>query len=1477
MISATIRSRVPKIVHRRPSQFPDAVAQLMENGDLRIKFSRSLIIRKVDTGEVFNCIDGLMSKRESVTAATTSKVNEVYSFLVQFEKCLLGMGPKMAYPIVFSVGANILNGCNNSPDSLAPSTNTQSRFAFSNISNFPSQMPRSAPCLVGRNAMSASGSLKKEDIPPAPKFKFKLNKNNQFIAITAADGRLLRQSTRDPSEFIFTDPAIRSEEIRGLRAAEMVKKYADLPICHFFTAKTCHAEFERILSSPCPGIELVTNGQYSYSHKVIMEKWIAHYKNEIEEECAKKTELALIEMRRYTALLEKVLNNKMSLEEMEKLLEQLKVEDPKREDSMQFKRVVSTYSNRLLHIWKEGKIPTNITCTQLAPTNPPPPNETNKGLLTPPHTSSSTSTISSPIRSVADALKDAVPIFVEPTPPVKNERKPPVEQEKIEKPLKPDETEVKEEISEPKTPAAAETKLRGRPRSGRHFKNPEDTARSESPASSIKMEETGKRSRSGTIVTPSPTPRSKKRESSEDKRSIKSADSFEIPSAPLTPMPSEWKDVECQTHVSIQPRHRSSTPTTERRKTSNSAPVRKSSRRSEVKTSVPPTSESASSDRLCNIACQTGRVEFEKDDLIVVDYDPNVKYFTETVIIDKRKREKKTNEETISEINSEKTDEFEEPAKRGAKADSKRELTFVVNTDSVTAQRLIDEKGFSAIIPNTDQNSSNNEVPAKRTRKDERAREEATNLKYQLNNMWRVLSDHKHSGIFSHPVNEKDAPGYSSAVRRRMDLTTLRREVESGIVTSKVSFLARTYNMFANAVMFNSTGHDVNTYAKTMVKDVMMDISCVSNDDRKPGISRRSKFLDEARSSQRCMSLEPEPLQSLGTPGKIRTLFKRKVNNQVSKGKRIMNADDFFIERARSQLERLSKQLKELDEERETLEENEYAKLRAMTIEQLENLSKTLEKLKCGDMTLHDDVTLTRMAIRAAISEAFKTPEVIALFARKQPGLLRERLLLNDINLKLNKCTKATHKHMSVKAPAATSTTNKTRYKLDDEGVSYPWSAYFSVRKQRKYYYNDIPSIGDKVKPNVEWCDLVHVRTVFPYRACAILDTNILIEDPDIAEKTEEKQILTVIPYNVVLELDGLKKNENYSVRQSAQHACRTLQKMKSNKSPYLELETSVENRIQISSYVPHSSKGDDMILKCAIRVQQELLSVKSKLLLTNESIVLLTNDVNLRLKAQAHNLYSISLDDFRQKITEDKSETYNPYGKCSNVLNECALVRKDSNNVPDELMDYFNSTFNNSLDIPNDVEKTREKYQSNSRRGKFKNIPEFPANQIISQIETDNYDEAEKMEVDEVPVVKMPTIPLVSDFDLDDIPAVIPTRFRKNDQNNYNGITRKSNYASWSDNEKATKNSSEINRFHSNNYGYSLASTSLESSYALNSSFDSCRAASPSTSANQYRKTKKTNKCSKLSTPPPAEIEWISPVTSSKLFAKKMRPQMPL
>merc|ERR1711991_125739 len=64
---------------------------------------------------------------------------------------------------------------------------------------------------------------------------------------------------------------------------------------------------------------------------------------------------------------------------------------------------------------------------------------------------------------------------------------------------------------------------------------------------------------------------------------------------------------------------------------------------------------------------------------------------------------------------------------------------------------------------------------------------------------------------------------------------------------------------------------------------------------------------------------------------------------------------------------------------------------------------EALDKITEGDVTLLDTLSRMRMAVQAAISDAFKTPEVVAMFMKKEPGQLRSRLLQLDQALKLRK------------------------------------------------------------------------------------------------------------------------------------------------------------------------------------------------------------------------------------------------------------------------------------------------------------------------------------------------------------------------------------------------------------------------------------------------------------------------------------------
>lgn len=52
-----------------------------------------------------------------------------------------------------------------------------------------------------------------------------------------------------------------------------------------------------------------------------------------------------------------------------------------------------------------------------------------------------------------------------------------------------------------------------------------------------------------------------------------------------------------------------------------------------------------------------------------------------------------------------------------------------------------------------------------------------------------------------------------------MDISTLKKRMESGEIEGISDFRRNVLLMFANAVMYNSTGHDVNIYAKEMASD----------------------------------------------------------------------------------------------------------------------------------------------------------------------------------------------------------------------------------------------------------------------------------------------------------------------------------------------------------------------------------------------------------------------------------------------------------------------------------------------------------------------------------------------------------------------------------------------------------------------------------------------------------------------------------
>jgi bromodomain-containing protein 8 len=74
------------------------------------------------------------------------------------------------------------------------------------------------------------------------------------------------------------------------------------------------------------------------------------------------------------------------------------------------------------------------------------------------------------------------------------------------------------------------------------------------------------------------------------------------------------------------------------------------------------------------------------------------------------------------------------------------------------------------------------------------------------------------------PVRDDIAPGYSAVVYRPMDLNSMKRNIDTGTIKSTKEFQRDIMLMFTNAIMYNSSNHDVHKISVEMYKEVLQNI-----------------------------------------------------------------------------------------------------------------------------------------------------------------------------------------------------------------------------------------------------------------------------------------------------------------------------------------------------------------------------------------------------------------------------------------------------------------------------------------------------------------------------------------------------------------------------------------------------------------------------------------------------------------------------
>jgi DNA-binding transcriptional MerR regulator len=134
------------------------------------------------------------------------------------------------------------------------------------------------------------------------------------------------------------------------------------------------------------------------------------------------------------------------------------------------------------------------------------------------------------------------------------------------------------------------------------------------------------------------------------------------------------------------------------------------------------------------------------------------------------------------------------------------------------------------------------------------------------------------------------------------------------------------------------------------------------------------------------------------------------------------------------QLQRLLCQLKDLDELKADLTEEEIRETRSETMEELREFQSSLDRMIAGDTTLLDHLGAVRLATIAAINEAFKTPEIIRLFSNRQVELLRQTLAKLKEDFQLKKIERLSYEERAMEILTALKALNEP---LSDEEAAF--------------------------------------------------------------------------------------------------------------------------------------------------------------------------------------------------------------------------------------------------------------------------------------------------------------------------------------------------------------------------------------------------------------------------------------------------------
>ncbi|KAJ2797647.1 hypothetical protein H4R21_004234 [Coemansia helicoidea] len=93
------------------------------------------------------------------------------------------------------------------------------------------------------------------------------------------------------------------------------------------------------------------------------------------------------------------------------------------------------------------------------------------------------------------------------------------------------------------------------------------------------------------------------------------------------------------------------------------------------------------------------------------------------------------------------------------------------------------------------------------------------NWKKNVTMVWREISGHRYGGMFLSPIKSSDAPRYYEAIRKPLDLKTIKNRVRDEDITTTVEFYRDVMHMLLNALMYNAEDTEVHHMAMEILPD----------------------------------------------------------------------------------------------------------------------------------------------------------------------------------------------------------------------------------------------------------------------------------------------------------------------------------------------------------------------------------------------------------------------------------------------------------------------------------------------------------------------------------------------------------------------------------------------------------------------------------------------------------------------------------